>query len=711
MSLAHVALRQAGAADWPAIAALLQAHQLPLDGAQAHLHTFLLAVKGVEVIGVAGAEVHGDIALLRSVAVAPGLQAQGVGALLVGTLIDQARRRGIRRLYLLTTTAAAYFERHGFTAIPRADAPGALQASAEFQGACPAGAVLMAATLAEPSARAAETLPVAVIGAGPVGLAAAARLVQRGLEPLILEAGDSVGANLLDYGHVRLFSPWRYNVDAAMAALLAPTGWQAPPDEVLPLAGEVVERVLRPFAALPAIAPRLHLRTRITAISREGFDKVKTAGREQAPFVIHALRNGEPVTFRARAVIDASGTWGTPNPLGANGLPAAGEREHAARIAYGIPDVLGRERDRYAGRRTLVVGAGHSAANALLGLAELARSAPGTRLAWAVRTPVLQRVFGGGAADALPARGQLGSDLKALRDSGALEFVSGLRITALRREADASGREADTLTVEGIDPQGRPVSVAGIDQIICATGQRPDLSLAAELRLKLDPWLESSEALGPLIDPNLHSCGTVRPHGHRELSHPEPGFYTIGVKSYGRAPTFLMATGFEQARSVVAALAGDIEAADRVELDLPETGVCSVGGSTTEGMGDAACCGTAGPPAAAKAAAVAPALAAAGCGSGGSGGSCGVPAKAPASAPTRAPAPAAAAAPAASPAASGCCGGPAQADASACCVLDEQKKAEGEAGCGCGSTQATAAPVPASTATPARSATRPACCS
>jgi N-acetylglutamate synthase-like GNAT family acetyltransferase len=706
MSLAHVSLRQAGAADWPAIAALLQAHQLPLDGAQAHLHTFLLAVKGVEVIGVAGAEVHGDVALLRSVAVAPGLQSQGVGALLVGTLIDQARRRGIQRLYLLTTTAAAYFERHGFSAIPRADAPGALQASAEFQGACPASAVLMAATLAEPSARAAETLPVAVIGAGPVGLAAAARLVQRGLEPLILEAGDSVGASLLDYGHVRLFSPWRYNVDAAMAALLAPTGWQAPPDEVLPLAGEVVERVLRPFAALPAIAPRLHLRTRITAISREGFDKVKTAGREQAPFVIHALRDGEPVTFRARAVIDASGTWGTPNPLGANGLPAAGEREHAARIAYGIPDVLGRDRERYAGRRTLVVGAGHSAANALLGLAELARSAPGTRLAWAVRTPVLQRVFGGGAADALPARGQLGSDLKALRDSGALEFVSGLRITALRREGD-------TLTVEGIDPQGRPVSVAGIDQIICATGQRPDLSLAAELRLKLDPWLESSEALGPLIDPNLHSCGTVRPHGHRELSHPEPGFYTIGVKSYGRAPTFLMATGFEQARSVVAALAGDTEAADRVELDLPETGVCSIGGSATEGVGDAACCGSAEAPAAVNAAAGTPAVAAAGCGGGGS---CGVPAKArPAQtpAPAPAPAPAQASAKAAVPAASGCCGGPAQADASACCALDEQKKAEGEAGCGCGSTQAAAAPAPvaAVTAAAARPAQRSACCS
>src|SRR5690606_11586059 len=118
---------------------------------------------------------------------------------------------------------------------------------------------------------------------------------------------------------------------------------------------------------------------------------------------------------------------------------------------------------------------------------------------------------------------------------------------------------------------------------------RPDLRLTSELRVRLDPALESTDALGPLIDPNVHSCGTVRPHGHRELSHPEPGLYTVGVKSYGRAPTFLMATGFEQVRSVVAALAGDMEAADRVELDLPETGVCSSAPSSKEAA-EASCC-------------------------------------------------------------------------------------------------------------------------
>lgn len=578
-----VTLRQAGAADWPAVRALLQAHGLPLDGAQAHLSTFLLAVRGGEVVGCAGAEVHGTVALLRSVAVAPGLQRQGIGRRLVERLIQEARGRDIATLYLLTTTAPDYFARLGFQRLAAAEAPAALKASAEFQGACPASAVLMALSLREAPALD-RALPVAVLGAGPVGLAAVAQLIERDLPVVALEAGTSVGANLLDYGHVQLFSPWRFNIDPAMARLLAASGWTPPPADALPRAAEVVERVLRPFAALPQVAASLRLGARVLTVGREGLDKVKSAGRDRAAFVVRYLQQGQERELRARAVIDATGTWNQPNPLGANGLPAAGEAQAREHIFYGIPDVTGPQRARYAGKHTLVVGAGHSAANALLALAELARQAPGTRLAWAVRSTALQRVFGGGAADALPARGALGSALRRLQGDGALAFFGGLRIT---RIAQVDGR----LNVHGLDGAQQPVVIEGIDEIICATGQRPDLSLTAELRLRLDPALESTEALGPLIDPNLHSCGTVRPHGHRELAHPEPGFYTLGVKSYGRAPTFLMATGFEQARSVVAALAGDLTAADRVELDLPETGVCSAD-LGTEG-GAVACCGPA----------------------------------------------------------------------------------------------------------------------
>ncbi len=446
-------------------------------------------------------------------------------------------------------------------------------------------------------------LPVAVLGAGPVGLAAVARLIERGLSFVVLEAGERVGAHLLDYGHVRLFSPWQYDIDAAMAKLLEPTGWQAPPPAELPLAREIAERVLQPFAALPVVAGALHLRTRVVSVSRQGYDKVKSAGREEAPFVIRVERDGVPLELRARAVIDATGTWRSPNPTGASGLPAIGEREAAAHIAYGIPDVLGAQRARYAGKKTLVVGAGHSAANALLALAELAKEVPGTQLVWSVRTPVLTRVFGGGDADALPARGELGESLRRLRESGGLEFNAGLRIGEIRREGGK-------ISVGGLDNEGAFQVIDGIDEIVCATGQRPDLGLTSELRVRLDPWLESTAALGPLIDPNVHSCGTVRPHGHRELAHPEPGLYTVGVKSYGRAPTFLMATGFEQVRSVVAAIAGDLAAADRVELDLPETGVCSSnpGASGDDTASD--CCGT--PPRARKPVAIPVAAAKAG---------------------------------------------------------------------------------------------------
>ena len=187
-------------------------------------------------------------------------------------------------------------------------------------------------------------LPVAVLGAGPVGLAAAAELVERRQAFFILEAAGHVGANLRDYGHVRLFSPWKYDVAPAVARLLEPTGWRAPQADALPLAREVVDHVLQPFAALPAVASALQLRTRVVALSREGFDKVKGKGRESVPFVVRAVRDGRPIELRARAVIDGTGTWNTPNPVGASGLPAHGEREHAGRIHYGIPDVAGARR-------------------------------------------------------------------------------------------------------------------------------------------------------------------------------------------------------------------------------------------------------------------------------------------------------------------------------------------------------------------------------
>jgi thioredoxin reductase len=411
-------------------------------------------------------------------------------------------------------------------------------------------------------------LPVAIIGAGPIGLAAAIHLLSYGLDPLIIEAGAKVGAGVREWGHVPMFSSWGLNLDRAAVARLRLHGWTSPPDDGFPTGGELVERYLEPLAVLPEIAQRLRLGTRVVGIGRAGHGKVKTPGRQAQPFEIHVVHaDGSEGRLHAGAVLDASGTWLSPTPAGASGLPAPGERAAADRIRYGMPDVLGSDRSRYAGKRVLVLGGGDSAIGCLLSLAELMKIEPSTRVTWAIRRSNLQRSFGGGAADQLPQRGALGSQLKELVEQDVFEPIAPFALERIERQPDGS------LVVIGGGVAGE--QKIETDELIVATGLRPDLSFLRELRLDLDPALDCTRALAPLIDPNEHSCGTVPPHGAAELAQPEPGFFIIGMKSYGRAPTFLLATGHEQARSVAAHLAGDEEAARRVELVLPETGVCS----------------------------------------------------------------------------------------------------------------------------------------
>ncbi|WP_374371292.1 FAD-dependent oxidoreductase [Dongia sp.] len=425
-----------------------------------------------------------------------------------------------------------------------------------------------------------DSLPVAVIGAGPIGLAAAAHLAERGVKVKVFEAGETVGANIRDWGHVRVFTTWEQNVDTASRRLLERHGWVLPEAGKLPTGDEIYRHYLQPLSELPELKGSIQTGAKVIAISRAGLDKVTSKGREAKPFEIRvADRDGRQQIVHARAVIDASGTWQNQNPVGTSGLPAPGEDRFADRIAYGMPDVLGGQRAAYANQRIAVVGGGYSAINVLLDLVRLAQDAPETRAVWVVRGTNMNRIYGGGSADQLEARGALGTNLKRLVDQGKIQLVTGFSTTEIKQQGDG-------LQLIGATANGE-LSLPAVDRIIVATGQRPNLEMTRELRLELDPWLEGVKALGPLIDPNLHSCGSVPPHGHRETSHPEPGFYTIGVKSYGRAPTFLLLTGYEQARSVAAAIAGDMEAADNVQLVLPETGICS-----TNNAADAAgCCG------------------------------------------------------------------------------------------------------------------------
>ncbi|GAB2883044.1 NAD(P)-binding domain-containing protein [Streptomyces deserti] len=436
------------------------------------------------------------------------------------------------------------------------------------------------------NATATDRLPVVVIGAGPIGLAAAAHLVERGLEPLMLEGGPAAGSAVREWAHVRLFSPWDEVIDPAAEKLLAPTGWTRPDGATYPSGGDWAEQYLQPLA--DALGDKVRFGATVSGVSRLGRDRVVDAEREQQPFTVHVqCADGTEERIIARAVVDASGTWSAPSPVGGDGLTALGEKAAADRISYRVPDLKDPAvRARYAGKRTAVIGSGASAFTALAYLADLAKAedGAGTKAVWVLRRGISGSTFGGGEADQLPARGALGLAAKAAVEEGHADAVTGFRTTAV--ECTDSGLVLVAEDGRRLDP---------VDEVIVLTGFRPDLSFVSELRLGLDERLQAPTALAPLIDPNVHSCGTVYPHGVNELSHPEGDVYLVGMKSYGRAPTFLAMTGYEQVRSIAAALAGDREAAERVELTLPETGVCGGAGlfdepDTTPADAGGGCC-------------------------------------------------------------------------------------------------------------------------
>ncbi|WP_061960705.1 FAD-dependent oxidoreductase [Demequina flava] len=427
--------------------------------------------------------------------------------------------------------------------------------------------------------------PVVVIGAGPQGLAAAAHLIERGLEPLVLEAGDGPAASVADWGHVRLFSGWSELVDGAAQRLLEPTGWKAPTAAAdgtqYPTGSEWIESYLAPLAQ--ELGERVRYGSRVVGVARKGRDLSVDAGRDSEPLVVQLRRgDGAEARVEASAVIDASGTWTTPNPAGAEGLPALGET--AARetgvVATRIPNAD--EAQSLAGKHIVVVGNGHSAATAITALADVAKREPETHVSWVLRRGTVGNTFGGGAADELPERGALGQRAGRAVRHGDVEMVTAFRTERIEL---VDGRAA--LTAE----DGRTLEPA--DQVYVLTGFRPDLTFLTEVRLDLDLRLQAPAKVATEVDPNEHSCGSVRATGAADLAHPESNFYIVGAKSYGRAPTFLALTGYEQVRSVVAEIAGDREAAARVDLVLPDTGVCGGAGDFDAPAGSqlsGACC-------------------------------------------------------------------------------------------------------------------------
>ena len=421
---------------------------------------------------------------------------------------------------------------------------------------------------------------VVVIGAGPQGLSAAAHLLERGLNPLVLEAGDGPAAAVAEWGHVRLFSPWTELTDAASRRLLEPAGWVAPA-QGYPTGAQWIEGYLAPLAE--TLGDRIQYGARVVGVGRKGRDLSVDAGRAGQPFVVHVRRaDGTEVRIEARAVIDASGTWRTPSPVGADGLPALGERAaaEAGLVEHRMPTI--EDATGLAGQHVVVVGNGHSAATTIGILSRVAKREPGTRISWVLRRGTVGNTFGGGTADELPERGALGQRAKKAVEDGLVDLVTGFRTDQVILEKG----QAVLVAEDGrrLDPASR---------VFVSTGFRPDLSFLSEIRLDLDVRLQAPVKIAVEVDPNLHSCGSIRATAAADLEHPELGFYIVGAKSYGRAPTFLALTGFEQVRSVVAAIAGDREAAERVDLVLPDTGVCGGSGlfdAPDESASAGSCC-------------------------------------------------------------------------------------------------------------------------
>ncbi|MCE3227148.1 MAG: hypothetical protein K0S32_1699 [Bacteroidetes bacterium] len=421
-----------------------------------------------------------------------------------------------------------------------------------------------------------NNLPVAVIGAGPVGMAAAAHLVKRNIPFVLFEAGESVGSSILLWEHIKVFSTWKYNIDKAAKELLQTTGWKNPVEDLVHTGREFVDLYLKPLSELPQLKNFIYTQSKVISIGRKNMDKMKTKNREHVPFVLRVKQHNSIITFEARAIIDATGTWLTPNPVGSDGNYAIGELEHADNIFYGIPDILNKHKLRFANKKVAVIGGGHSAINTILELEKIKDEFPGTEINWILRKQKMSDVYGGQENDALEARGALGIKIEQLVNDDKINVYTPFQIEEIRKVKNS-------LSLLGWQNE-KFAAIPEIDEIISNTGSRPDFSFLREIRLGINTAIESSEDIAELIDPNIHSCGTVRPHGELELQHPEKDFYIVGSKSYGRAPTFLMATGYEQVRSVVAALDGDLVSARNVELELPETGVCSTGN------GEGACC-------------------------------------------------------------------------------------------------------------------------
>lgn len=394
---------------------------------------------------------------------------------------------------------------------------------------------------------------IAILGAGPIGLEAAAAAVEHGWPFTVYEAAPHVAANVRAWGHVQLFTPWDLNVSSRVRRMLAEAGQTVPEGEICPPGRELVQRVLDPLAALPSIAGNLRLGSRVAAVSREGLLKSDAIGdpeeRRRHPFrLLIETGEGDEAVEHADVVLDCTGSYGNPNTLGDGGIPAPGERRLADFIHRTLPN-LEAEAEAWAGRTVLLAGAGHSAQTAARDLAAFAERHPGTRVLWAVRSPAPR--WGRVADDPLPERAKLADAADALAD-GASSAVELRRSAAVEAVAPAGNQVEVTLR----DGSGGAEKLK-VDRILSLTGYVGDPTLYRQLQIH-----ECYATSGPmklaaaLLGDASGDCLQQTSRGADSLTSPEPDFFLLGVKSYGRNPTFLLRTGWQQVDEVYGLLAG-----------------------------------------------------------------------------------------------------------------------------------------------------------
>jgi thioredoxin reductase len=393
----------------------------------------------------------------------------------------------------------------------------------------------------------------AIVGAGPVGLEAAAAALELGFDVHVFERGE-VGSHLRGWGHVRMFTPWSMNVGPATARLLKANGWTAPPADECPTGDEFADRVLLPLVATPELKGRVHTHEQVVQVARRSTlqsERIGDPARADEPFRM-LVRNagGHESLIHAFSLLDATGTFGTPAWAGTGGIPGRGEQYLAPQMSYRPDDVLGLRRERHAGKRTLVVGGGASAATTVVALAKLAAEAPGTSVVWATREA--DGIAGANASDPLPARAELFAAARKLREGSdpAVTWFGGAEVEGFEYNTGTHKYRATFLC------DGQP-RIEEVEQVVLNVGYVPDHSITAGLQahfcwatrgaMKLAATLLGSDAGA--------DCMVAPEGGAGVLAHPEPGFFVIGAKSYGRNSAFLLRTGYQQAADVLAALA------------------------------------------------------------------------------------------------------------------------------------------------------------